>query len=302
MSDTADKTAVAVASPLRLASKRRPARWPTGRVVGVGILGLALLWSLLPLYWMLSTSFKGQIEATQLDPTVVPNAPTFANYEGLVTGSLPFTTFLVNSLLTSLVAAFISVALSTSAAYSLSRARWKLRGTVSYTILAMRMLPLIVLIGPLYLLLLNTHLLNSYVGLILGYATFGLPFATWMLKGFMDGVPREVEEAARVDGYPRFQILLRVIVPLTLPGLFTTGTFVFMESWNNLIYPLTLITDISKQTLPSGLLLSFTGQFKTDWGGMMAASTITSIPLMVGFFLIQRSMVRGLTAGAVAGQ
>jgi multiple sugar transport system permease protein len=164
------------------------------------------------------------------------------------------------------------------------------------------MLPMIVLIGPLYLLLLETKLLNSYLGLILGYTTFGLPFGVWMMKGFMDAVPREVEEAARIDGYSRLQILLRIIVPLTLPGLFTTGTFVFMESWNNLIYPLTLITDIQRQTLPAGLLLSFTGQFKTDWGGMMAASCITTIPLMVGFFLIQRSMVRGLTAGAVAGQ
>lgn len=299
MSDTALTRATTLEQAAARSGRRR---WPAGRIVQLAVVGLALLWSLLPLYWMLSTSLKGELEATSLDPTVVPQAPTFENYHGLVTGSLPFTTFLLNSVMTSLIAAVLCVALSTFAAYSLSRARWKLRGAVSYSILAMRMLPLIVLIGPLYLLLLNTHLLNSYVGLILGYATFGLPFATWMLKGFMDAVPREIEEAARVDGYPRVQILLRVVLPLTLPGLFTTATFVFMESWNNLIYPLTLITDINKQTLPGGLLLSFTGQFKTDWGGMMAASTITSIPLMIGFFLIQRSMVRGLTAGAVAGQ
>lgn len=290
------------AAPPALAGVRPRRRWTAGRVARIVVIVVALLWSLLPLYWMLATSFKTQLEATRLDPTLAPSSPTLDNYSGLWSGSLPFSTFLLNSVLTSLIAAVICVALSTFAAYALSRAEWKLRGTVSYSILAMRMLPMVVLIGPLYLLLLKTHLLNSYVGLVLGYTTFGLPFATWMLKGFMDTVPREVEEAARIDGYGRLGILLRVVLPLTLPGLFTTGTFIFMESWNNLIYPLTLITDISKQTLPAGLLLSFTGQFKTDWGGMMAASTITTIPLMVGFFLIQRSMVRGLTAGAVAGQ
>jgi ABC-type glycerol-3-phosphate transport system permease component len=302
MTEAASPTPALHPRPLAVETARPRRRWSGGRVAAVVAIVIALLWTLLPLYWMLSTSFKSQLEATRLDPTAIPQSATLDNYKGLVTGSLPFTTFLLNSIVTSLIAAVVCVVLSTFAAYALSRARWKLRGATSYTILAMRMLPMVVLIGPLYLLLLRTHLLNSYVGLILGYTTFGLPFATWMLKGFMDAVPREIEEAARVDGYPRVQILLRVVVPLILPGLFTTGTFVFMDSWNNLIYPITLITDIGKQTLPGGLLLSFTGQFKTDWGGMMAASTITSIPVLVGFFLIQRSMVRGLTAGALAGQ
>ena len=302
MSDTVTtRTTSAAARAVRLGA-RRPRRWGPAKIAGVVVVVVALLWSLLPLYWMLSTSFKDALEATRLDPTLVPQSFTAANYERLITGSLPFTTFLFNSLLTSLIAAVVCVVLSMFGGYSLSRAQWKLRTTTSYSILAMRMLPMIVLIGPLYLLLLETKLLNSYLGLILGYTTFGLPFGVWMMKGFMDAVPREIEEAARIDGYSRLQILFRIIVPLTLPGLFTTGTFVFMESWNNLIYPLTLITDIERQTLPAGLLLSFTGQFKTDWGGMMAASCITTIPLMVGFFLIQRSMVRGLTAGAVAGQ
>jgi multiple sugar transport system permease protein len=302
MSDAVTTREAPAATPaLRLQSRPRR-RWGPGRIAAVAVIVVALLWSLLPLYWMLSTSFKDGLEATRLDPTLVPESLTATNYERLFTGSLPFTTFLVNSLLTSLIAAVVCVVLSAFGGYSLSRAQWRLRTATSYTILAMRMLPMIVLIGPLYLLLLDTKLLNSYVGLILGYTTFGLPFGVWMMKGFMDAVPREIEEAARVDGYSRLQILFRIIVPLTLPGLFTTGTFVFMESWNNLIYPLTLITDIERQTLPAGLLLSFTGQFKTDWGGMMAASCVTTVPLMIGFFLIQRSMVRGLTAGAVAGQ
>jgi ABC-type glycerol-3-phosphate transport system permease component len=122
-----------------------------------------------------------------------------------------------------------------------------------------------------------------------------------MLKSFIDAVPIEVEEAARVDGYRRWQILFRVVVPLILPGLLTTATFVFMEAWNNLIYPLTFVTTLEKQTLPAALVLTFTGQFKTDWGGMMAAATLTTLPLMIAFFAVQRSMVRGLMSGAVAG-
>jgi ABC-type glycerol-3-phosphate transport system permease component len=122
-----------------------------------------------------------------------------------------------------------------------------------------------------------------------------------MMKSFIDAVPIEVEEAARVDGYPRLQILMKVVVPLILPGLLTTGTFVFMEAWNNLIYPLTFVTTIERQTLPAALVLTFTGQFKTDWGGMMAAATLTTLPLMIAFFTVQRSIVRGLTSGALAG-
>src|SRR5690606_38092742 len=116
---------------------------------------------------------------------------------------------------------------------------------------------------------------------------FGRPVAGSVTMSFVDAVPIEVKEAARVDGYPRWQIVLRVVVPLIMPGILTTGTFVFMEAWNNLIYPLTFITTMEKQTLPAALVLTLTGQFKTDWGGMMAAATITTLPLMMAFFAVQ---------------
>jgi multiple sugar transport system permease protein len=279
---------------------KRPSR-PIGRIVQVLAIGFALVWSLAPVYWMLATSFKTEIEATRLDPTLWPHEATFANYAGLVGGTLPFLSFFANSIITSVVTAIVAVLIATPAAYSLSRAKYILRAPIAYAILVFRMLPLIVLLAPLYLLLLNAGLLDSHAGLIVGFTTFGLPFAVWMIKSFIDAVPIEIEEAARVDGYPRWQILLRVLGPLVLPGLLTTGTFVFMETWNNLIYPLTFVTSLEQQTLPAALVLSFTGQFKTDWGGMMAAATVTTVPLMIAFFAVQRSMVRGLTAGAVAG-
>ena len=281
---------------------QRGAGWKlSARTVQILAIGFALVWSLAPVYWMLSTSFKTELEATRLNPSFWPELPTIDNYVGLAGKSLPFFDFFLNTVVSCLATAVISVVIATPAAYALSRARFKLRSTVSYSVLIFRMLPMIVLLAPLYLLLLNFRLLDSSFGLIVGFTTFGLPFAVWMMKSFIDAVPIEVEEAARVDGYPRWQVMLRVVVPLIFPGLLTTGTFVFMEAWNNLIYPLTFVTTLDKQTLPAALVLTFTGQFKTDWGGMMAAATITTLPLMIAFFAVQRSMVRGLTSGAVAG-
>ena len=273
----------------------------SGAIIRTIAIALALAWSLAPVYWMLATSLKTELEAARLDPTFWPHHVTLANYRDLWVGSLPFVSFFTNTLLTCLATALVAVLIATPAAYALSRARFRLRAPIAYSILVFRMLPLVVLLAPLYLLLLHAQLLDSLLGLIVGFTTFGLPFAVWMLKSFIDAVPIEIEEAARIDGYPRWQILLRIVAPLILPGLTTTATFVFMEAWNNLIYPLTFVTTLEKQTLPAALVLTFTGQFKTDWGGMMAAATLTTLPLMIAFFAVQRSMVRGLTSGAIAG-
>lgn len=262
-------------------------------------LGLALVAG--PLYWMVTASFKTKTEVTSLNPTLVPHDPTVENYTGLITGSMPFTDFFVNSVLTSVITAIGATLICALAGYSFSRGVYKLRSGFSLAILAVQMLPFAVLIGPLYLLMLKLHLLNSYTGLILGYTTFALPFGAWMMKGFIDSVPREIEEAARVDGYSRLGILFRVVLPLSLPGLSTTAVIIFINSWNNLLYPLTLVTDTQKLTLPPGLMQTFNGQFQFDWGGMMAATTVTSLPLVIAFFAVQKYMVRGMTAGALGG-
>lgn len=289
------------ATTTTMAAAPRPRRPGIGRLARIAVIALALAWSLAPVYWMLATSFKTELEATRLNPTLWPLHPTLANYAGLAGQSLPFFSFFLNTLLSCLATAVLAIVIATPAAYALSRGQFRLRGPFSYGILLFRMLPLVVMLAPLYLLLMAAHLLDSMAGLVVGFTSFGLPFAVWMMKGFIDTVPIEVEEAARVDGYRRGQILMKVVLPLILPGLLTTATFVFMEAWNNLIYPLSFITTMGRQTLPAALVLTFTGQFKTDWGGMMAASAITTLPLMIAFFAVQRSMVRGLTAGAVAG-
>lgn len=290
------------AAPLGAPDVTTKARHPGKKLaIAAGVL-IALFCALAPLYWMLATSFKTTLQIAQIHPTYFPTSPTISNYTDLVGHNLPFASYLENSIATSVITAAIVVVVSLLAGYSLSRAKYRLRGVTGHVILVTRILPLVVLIGPLYLVLLKLHLLNTYVGLIIGYTSFALPFGAWLMKGFIDAVPREIEEAARIDGCRQLVTLFRVILPLIIPGVLTTAAFVFMDSWNNLLYPLTLMSSLSHQTLPAGLLDSFTGEFKTNWGGMMAAATITTIPLMAAFFAVQRYMVRGLTAGALAGQ
>jgi multiple sugar transport system permease protein len=271
------------------------------RPAAVVIVALFTVWTLWPLYWMGATSVKSALEATNLNPTLWPHSFTVANFRGLFTGTVPFGTYLFNSFFTATVSALVAVVVSTLCGYSFSRGGYRLNGITRITVLATQMLPLVVLIGPLYLMLLKAHLLNTYLGLIIGYTSFSIPFGSWMMKGFIDGVPREIEDAARVDGCGRIGVLVRVVVPLSVPGLVTTGVFVFMNTWNNLLYPMTLASTDSRLTLPAGLMQSFSGTYKTDWGGMMAAALVTSLPLVVAFFAVQRFLVRGMTAGALSG-
>lgn len=297
MTQRVDRATPGVAVP----SRRSPRRLRQASKPGWLLIVVGLLIVLGPLYWMVTASFKDRLEVTALDPTLFPADPTVGNYTGLVTGSLPFPAFFINSVVTASVTAVIATFIATLAGYSFSRGVYRLRGPFSLAILSVQMLPFVVLIGPLYLLMLEFNLLNTYVGLILGYTTFALPFAAWMMKGFIDAVPKEIEEAARVDGYSRLGILVRVVMPLVVPGLAVTAVLIFINSWNNLLYPLTLMTDTEKLTLPPGLLQSFSGEYAFDWGGMMAATTVTSIPLVVAFFVVQKYMVRGLTAGSMGG-
>src|SRR5690242_17197952 len=159
------------------------------RAVQIVTIALALLWSLAPLYWMLATSFKTELEAARLAPTPWPHDLTFANYRGLFTGELPFLAFFLNTLITCLATALVAVLIATPAAYALSRARFRVRGTIASAMLVFRMLPLVVLLAPLYLLLLHARLLDTHAGLVVGFVAFGLPFAVWMIKSFIDAVP-----------------------------------------------------------------------------------------------------------------
>jgi multiple sugar transport system permease protein len=269
-------------------------------LVGV-IVSASLLWILFPMYWMLSTSFKNPVDVFKVPPDLWTTQLTLINYLNLGRGYTPIWTFFNNSVIVSLGNVLLVVVLATFAGYALSRLQFRLRRTILIGTLLTQMFPLVVLLVPLYVLYLRLNLLNTYSGLILAFASFTLPFGIWMIKGFVDSVPLEIEEAAMVDGCSRFQALLRVVLPVIVPGVVATAVFAFLDAWNNLLFPLTLITDITMKTLPPGMIIAFGGEFKHDWGGMMAASTVVSIPVVIAFVLVQRYMLEGLTRGAMKG-
>lgn len=272
-----------------------------GSAAGSAAVLLALVWTLFPVYWMLATSLKTNLAMFRLVPQLWPAEPTLENYTQLATGASPVGRMFLNSAVTSAATALVTVLLATLAGYSFSRGRYRLKGPLMYGTLATQMFPLIVLLIPLYLVYLRARLLDSYTGLVLAYCAFSVPFGAWMMKGFVDAVPREIEEAAWVDGCSRLQSLLRVVMFVALPGIAATGIFAFLTAWNNLLFPLTLTSSLEMKTLPPGLLLAFTGQFKADWAGMMAAATMTAAPVVLGFAAAQRYLVDGLTKGALRG-
>ncbi|MBP7494412.1 MAG: carbohydrate ABC transporter permease [Spirochaetales bacterium] len=272
--------------------------WTTFKYI---VIAFALIWTLFPIYWMLATSLKENIDVFKVPPDLFPINPTVNSYKMLEKGYTPISTFFINSVITSLGTVAISLAFSVLAGYALSRLRFRFRQSILMGVLVTQMFPLIVLVIPLYIFYVQLDLLNTYFGLILAYTSFALPFGIWMIKGFVDSIPTEIEEAAVVDGCNRWTILGRIVVPLIIPGIVATGVFSFLDAWNNLLFPLVLINDVTMKTLPPGMVLAFGGEFKHDWSGMMSASTIVSVPVIVIFILIQRYLVEGLTGGAVKG-
>ncbi len=206
----------------------------------------------------------------------------------------------LNSLGIALITTFIGVFLAASCAYALSRFKFPGRGGVLTSFLVTQMFPGAILIIPLYNLLKEFGLLNSWAGLTLAYCTVALPFSVWMLKGFFDAIPYDLEEAAIVDGCTPFGAYWRITLPLALPGIAVVGFFNFMTAWNEFMLALTFMSGETSKTLPVGLR-GFIFQFNTDWHYMAAGSVLVTIPVMFVFFFAQRGLISGLTAGGVKG-
>jgi len=254
-----------------------------------------------PVFWMISTSLKIPGEVYQIPPRWIPSTPTIENYTRLFGGYVPFPMYLRNSVIACLATSLLATAGATLAAYALSRLRFPGKRPYLLSILATQMFPLVLLLLSLYVIYQELGIYDTLFGLVIAFTTFAVPFSIWMMKGFFDSVPVEIEEAALIDGCTRMQALRMVVLPSVVPGLLAVGLFSFLEAWNNLLYPLTLATSNEVRTIPPGLLLSFLGQFKQDWGGMMAASVVVTIPTTIIFIFLQRYLVQGLTAGAVKG-
>jgi N,N'-diacetylchitobiose transport system permease protein len=252
-----------------------------------------------PVYWMINSSFEPNGQITSLTPSFIPVHFTLSNFTSSV--KLPyFWTDARNSVIVVFSAVTIVLVVSFLGATAVSR--FRLRGAKAFLvlILVVQMVPSVALIIPMFLILHQAKLLNSFPGLILTYVALTLPFTIWMLRGFVKAVPIDLEEAAMVDGCSRIGAFRRILFPLVLPGLISTGVFAFITAWNDFLYADVIMSQDSHQTL-GVWLYGFVTNTGTNYGGLMASCTLFALPVVIFFMIVQRRMVGGLTAGAVKG-
>jgi multiple sugar transport system permease protein len=288
------------ATPERTKPHRAPVdgwRW-AGRV----FLVLMLTFTVVPMAWMLLTSFKTGFAAMQFPPQWWPAEPTLASYLKLLdpknSVGQDFLRYFWNSLFVSITTTILAVAVAVPAAYAFSRFRFPGRDFLFFAVLLRNMFPAVIFLVPLFILMRALGLVNTHGSLILTYLTFGLPLAIWLLKGFYDNIPIQLEQAARIDGATRFQAFLLVVMPLSAPGIIATAIYSFIGAWNEYIYAYTFLNRNDQLTLPVGIQRFF-AENTTDWPGLMAASFMMSVPVVVLFLVLQRYFVRALTEGAV---
>lgn len=268
-------------------------------------LGLDLLATLLvgififPIIWLYLTALKPAGDMFSGPFAIIPREVTFANFDR-IWGAVGFQIAFRNSLIVAAASSLIVTLAGLGAAYSLSRFQYRLRPVFSGAILAVQMLPGIVIVVPLIVILRQFGLTDSLRGLTIVYLLLGLPIAVWMLKGFMDEIPPELDEAATLDGAAPWQVLTQVIVPLMAPATVAVGAFAFLLAWGEYLFALSLLTSTESRTLPLALQAAF-GQFTIDWGMLTAGGVIISLPPALLFLFFQRYLVSGLTAGGVKG-
>ncbi len=270
------------------------------RKVGWNALGLVvLLVMVFPVYWMISTAFKPGHDILSYTPQWFPAHPTLSNFTDAVHQQF-FWDAVKNSLIVVTVVVALSLVLAFLAALALAKFNFYGRKAFIVIILGVQMVPLAALIIPLYIMMSRLDQVDKLSGVIVMYLTFVLPFAVWTLRGFLLGVPKELEESAMVDGTTRFGAFVRILLPLVGPGLVATSIFAFIQAWNEFIIAYVFLHTPEKQTLMVWLA-SFTTLRGTEWGPLMAGATLCSLPVIVFFLLVQRRIAFGLTAGAVKG-
>jgi multiple sugar transport system permease protein len=257
-----------------------------------------LMFNLVPFLWMLSTSFKTSPEAYAIPPTWWPLNPTLQEGYGNVLMWTNFPRHFLNSIIVSLGSGLLSTLVGAIAAYGFSRFQFRGRTVLIGVLLASQMVPGVLLVGPYFRILARMGLYDSYIGLILAFTTLTLPFSAWMLKGFVDTVPHELDEAALIDGCSRLRAFVRVVFPVITPGMVATLIFAFLLAWGDLLWVLVLTSEDSMATVTLGLTRLIT-QFRVLWPQLMAGSVIATVPPMILYLFLQNYLVKGLTGGAV---
>jgi len=282
-----------------VASRGRGRRRRT-RQFGWNLLGLLVLAVMVfPVYWMVATAFKPGQQILSYTPQWIPTHPTLSNFRDAIHQPF-FWNAVKNSLIVVSAVVALSVVLAFLASLALAKFRFYGRKAFIVLILGVQMVPLAALIIPLYILMSRLGQIDKLTGVIAMYLTFVLPFTVWTMRGFLLGIPKELEEAAMVDGATRFGAFVRVLLPLVGPGLVATSIFAFIQAWNEFIIAYVFLHTPEKQTLMVWLA-SFTTLRGTDWGPLMAGATLCALPVVVFFLLVQRRIAFGLTAGAVRG-
>ncbi|ETK35243.1 carbohydrate ABC transporter permease [Microbispora sp. ATCC PTA-5024] len=267
----------------------------TWRILTTAI-GLAIALAMLfPLVWMVATSLKPESEIVSFPPRLLPTTFTLDNYRG-VWERLPFTRLFLNTVVFAGTVTVCSLLFDSMTAYALARLRFRGKGVVFVLVLVLLMVPFQVTLIPLYDLLAHLGWINTFQGLIVPRLTNA--FGIFFLRQFLLSIPRDLEDAARVDGASEFRIYWRIVMPLAVPALLTLGLFHFMYNWNDLLWPLIISQDASRQTLPAGLAL-FMGQHVVEYGPLMAASVLTLLPVVVFFIIIQRRFVAGVATTGI---
>ncbi len=266
-------------------------------IIVIVILGLFLLF---PIYWMIVTSFKSNLDIYRFPPQFLPLNFTLENYAGIFNDN-SVVVYLNNNLLVSIGTTLLTLTAASLAGYSLSRYSTRFGEFVKTALLSTQMFPIVGLILALYMIFRNMNLINTRLSLMLSMSAVTIPFSVILIKGFFDDISRSLEEAARIDGCSRFRTFFAIILPLAKPGLLAIGLYTFMQAWDDFLFAITFILSDEKRTLSAGIAMKFLGEVSYDWGRVTTVSVCGVLPMFILIFLFQRYMVAGLTAGAVKG-
>lgn len=258
-----------------------------------------LAFGIFPFYWMVRTAIVPSTDVTSFQPRLLPIRVTLDNLtEVLTSPTIPFLVQFRNSVVVSAGATVLTLVLGMWGAYALARLQFRGKRPFGLALLLVQFVPAVVLVIPLFVVLAKLGLVNSHLGLIIAYSTGTLPVTVWLLRGYFLSIPPELEDAARIDGCGYFGVIFRIVLPIASPGIAAAATLTFISAWNEFLLAQVLINDNSKQVLSVGLSL-YVDQFRTDYTGLFAMATLTTLPVVAVFMVFQRYLVGGLAAGAV---